>query len=152
MFCASVNYESSNSSWSSESELLTSSLLSLFGLAAYPPVFMLNPIMLCTTECRDTHARQPSRSELRSHRGRDGIAGKFGGKMLFRTAIIVVFAATSIAHAWSGEGHQIVAIIASKHLAPAAAERTRELLLRTELRELIGEDLDLTDAAVNWAD
>jgi len=55
--------------------------------------------------------------------------------------------------AWSGEAHQLVALIAAKHLTPEAAAEVHRLLQKSELRKDLAEDLSLTDAAVvNWAD
>ena len=46
--------------------------------------------------------------------------------------------------AWAGHGHQIVALIAEERLTPQA---------QTAIRELLGEDVNISDAEIaNWAD
>ena len=49
----------------------------------------------------------------------------------------------SLCHAWDGEGHQIVALIAEEQLTPAAKAAAKELL----------DGANISDAeVVNWAD
>jgi hypothetical protein len=61
-----------------------------------------------------------------------------------RLTAAIVLALPTLAFAWGGEGHQIVALIAEKHLTPQAHAAAKELL---------GDGADISDAeVVTWAD
>lgn len=58
--------------------------------------------------------------------------------------LVAVLFACSRLHAWGGEGHQVVALIAEDRLTDAA---------KKQIHELLGNDADISDAEVaNWAD
>jgi hypothetical protein len=63
--------------------------------------------------------------------------------MRFRLPAVLVLLIPSLCHAWGGEGHQLVALIAEEHLTPAAKAAAKELL----------DGANISDAeVVNWAD
>ena len=59
-------------------------------------------------------------------------------------AVLGIFLLPSITHAWGGDGHQIVCLIAEAHLTPAA---------KTAIHDLLGKDVNISDAEIaSWAD
>jgi hypothetical protein len=58
--------------------------------------------------------------------------------------VLCICASTSIAHAWGGDGHQIVCLIAEDHLTSAA---------KAGIHELLGPTTNISDAEIaSWAD
>jgi hypothetical protein len=64
--------------------------------------------------------------------------------MRFKAVALLVFLFPAIAHAWGGDGHQLVCLIAEDHLTPAAW---------AAIHDLLGKRAYISDAEVaNWAD
>lgn len=64
--------------------------------------------------------------------------------LLLTSVCFAMLILPSLAFAWGGEGHQVVALIAERHLTPEA---------QRQIHELLGENVDISDAEVcNWAD
>lgn len=64
--------------------------------------------------------------------------------MRVRTLAAAIALLPSVAFAWGGQGHQVVALIAQIHLTPEA---------KTEITKLLGPGLNIYDADVaSWAD
>jgi hypothetical protein len=64
--------------------------------------------------------------------------------MMFKRAALALLMLPSLAFAWGGQGHQVVALIAEARLTPAAQDG---------IHELLGPDVDISDAEIaSWAD
>jgi hypothetical protein len=65
-------------------------------------------------------------------------------KRIACTVILFVVLFPSFSHAWGGDGHQIVCLIAEDHLTPAA---------KAGIHDLLGKDVNISDAEIaSWAD
>lgn len=58
--------------------------------------------------------------------------------------VLIVLVLPSISHAWGGDGHQIICLIAEDRLSPTA---------KAGIHELLGKDVNISDADIaSWAD
>jgi S1/P1 nuclease len=66
------------------------------------------------------------------------------GRTLAAVVLLCLYSVPSLALAWSGDGHQIVCLIAEDRLTPVA---------KAGIRELLGDDAEIADAEIClWAD